>query len=120
MAKLLGPDFLALQVKNLASSAKFYEELLGLERAPKSPPDAIVYQTSPIPFAIRKPLVDLSASTRLGWGVALWFQVDDADALYRHLSDNGIRIPMPIQDGAFGRQFAFIDPDGYTITVHGG
>ena len=30
MAKLLGPDFISLQVRNLAASRTFYTELLGL------------------------------------------------------------------------------------------
>ena len=30
MAKLLGPDFLSLQVRNLSASRTFYTEILGL------------------------------------------------------------------------------------------
>ena len=68
MAKIIGPDFLALQVRNLEASRTFYTEQLGLKLAPQSPPHAVVFATSPIPF---------------------------------------------------GRTFSFVDPDGYTITVHG-
>ncbi|NAZ87193.1 VOC family protein, partial [Kineococcus indalonis] len=35
-----GPDFIALQVRDLARSAAFYEEHLGLRRAPAGPPGA--------------------------------------------------------------------------------
>ena len=34
MATVTGPDFVALQVRDLEASARFYEERLGLERAP--------------------------------------------------------------------------------------
>jgi len=61
MAKLIGPDFIALQVRDLEVSKRFYTERVGLELADRSPPDAVVFDTKPIPFAIRKPLVDLDA-----------------------------------------------------------
>jgi catechol 2,3-dioxygenase-like lactoylglutathione lyase family enzyme len=119
MARVLGPDFLALQVRDLTASAQFYTERLGLERAAHSPPNAVVFRTEPVPFALREPVVDLAASPRLGWGVALWFLTDDADQLHTALEAAGVPITQPLQDGPFGRQFAFADPDGYQITVHG-
>lgn len=117
MAKLLGPDFIALQVRDLAASQRFYTEQLGLEPAAASPPGAVVFDTVPIPFAIREPAVDLDATDRLGWGVALWIACDDADALRDHLADAGAT-PTPVQDGPFGRFFVFRDPDGYGVTAH--
>jgi predicted enzyme related to lactoylglutathione lyase len=30
-----------------------------------------------------------------------------------------VPIVQPPQPGPFGRMFSFVDPDGYTITVHG-
>ncbi len=60
MAKIVGPDFIALQVRDLEASRRFYTDALGLEPAPQSPPGAVVFQTAPIPFAIREPAVDLA------------------------------------------------------------
>jgi catechol 2,3-dioxygenase-like lactoylglutathione lyase family enzyme len=37
-----GPDFVALQVRDLEAAARFYTERLGLRRAPGSPPGAVV------------------------------------------------------------------------------
>ena len=56
-----GLDFVALQVRDLGRSARFYETKLGLLRAPSSPKAAVVFATAPIPFAVRAPLpgVDL-------------------------------------------------------------
>ncbi len=59
-----GPDFVALQVRDLEASARFYTERLRLRRAPVSPPGAVVFTTEPIPFAVREPMVDLDATSR--------------------------------------------------------
>ncbi len=121
MPRVIGPDFVALQVRDLEQSATFYTEQLGLRRAPHSPPGAIVFQTTPVPFAVRTPApgVDLDAVERLGYGVALWLACDDADALYQALAASGAAVLQPPQDGPFGRQFQVQDPNGYLLTIHG-
>ncbi|GAB4206931.1 MAG: VOC family protein [Roseiflexaceae bacterium] len=118
MARILGPDFLALQVRDLAAAARFYTEVVGLTPAPQSPPGAVVFQTAPIPFAVRAPQVDLAATDKLGWGVALWFACDNADELCATLQARDVPIVQPLLDGPFGRMFSFLDPDGYRVTVH--
>ena len=64
MPTVTGPDFLALQVADLERAAAFYEERLGLRRAPQSPPGAVVFATTPVAFAVREPLpgTDLASS----------------------------------------------------------
>ena len=114
-----GPDFVALQVRDLEAAARFYTEWLGLRRAPGSPPGAVVFATEPIPFAVREPVVDLDAADRLGLGVALWLKADDIDRLHDDLARHGVTIVTAPFDGPFGRTFAFADPDGYVITMHG-
>ncbi|HEY1699531.1 MAG TPA: VOC family protein [Trebonia sp.] len=115
-----GPDFVALQVRDLEASARFYTERLGLARAPGSPPGAVVFATEPVPFAVREPMVDLDATDRLGWGVALWLKADgDIDAMHDDLAKHDVSITIAPFDSPFGRTFAFADPDGYVITVHG-
>jgi catechol 2,3-dioxygenase-like lactoylglutathione lyase family enzyme len=102
-----GPDFVALQVRNLEEAAHFYESRLGLHRAVVSPPGAVVFDTTPIAFAVREPLpgVDLDApAARPGLGVAL--------------EAAGVRILVAPFDSPFGRTFTFSDPDGYAVTVH--
>ena len=116
-----GPDFLALQVSDLDAAAAFYETRLGLRRAAVSPPGAVVFDTTPIPFAVRMPLpgVDIAAARpRPGLGVALWLHADDAQKLHDDLAAAGVAILAPPTDGPFGRTFAFADPDGDAITVH--
>ena len=115
---VIGPDFIALQVSALEVAAAFYTEQLGLERAAQSPPGAVVFATTPIPFAVRQPAIDLKAVERLGSGVALWLKADDPQALHDRLVNAGFRIVTEPFDGPFGRTFVFADPDGYAITIH--
>lgn len=116
--EVTGPDFIALQVSDLEASRRFWVEKVGLVQAPKAPPGAVVFATRPIPFAITVPKIDLKASSRLGWGVALWMHTENADVLFATLRDQGVRILAEPSEGGFGRQFTFADPDGYAVVAH--
>ncbi|MBO9444010.1 VOC family protein [Phaeobacter italicus] len=118
MPHLLGPDFIGIQTADLEAARAFYEGVVGLTVNEAGPPDAVVFDSEPIPFAVRTPLVDLDAVESRGHGVALWFGCDDADELHDHLVQNDVSIVFPPKDGPFGRYFAFRDPFGYTITAH--
>ena len=116
---VLGPDFISLQVRDLERSAAFYSEQLGMTRASFSPEHAVVFDTQPVAFALRDPLVDLDAVEHLGWGVALWLKAEDPQELHDTLV--GVDVPILVEpfDGPFGRTFTFADPDGYAVTIHG-
>src|SRR5580700_2723055 len=117
---IAGPDFIALQVRDLEQAAGFYESRLGLRRADVSPPGAVVFATTPIPFAVREPLpgVDLDApAARPGLGVSLWLGANDAQGLHDALAEAAIPILVAPFEGPFGRTFTFSDPDGYAVTV---
>ncbi len=113
-----GPDFLALQVRDLEKAALFYETVVGLTRAPISPPHAVVFDTQPT-FAVRDPApgVDLE-SGELGLGVALWLHDPEATALHDTLVAAGTTILQAPFEGPFGATFVFRDLDGYAVTVH--
>jgi predicted enzyme related to lactoylglutathione lyase len=115
---VIGPDFISLQVRDIEASAAFYERHLGLTRQ-AGPPHAVVFDTKPAAFAVRGALpgVDLDAAP-LGTGVAIWMHAPDAQAIHDALADAGVEIASAPIDGPFGRTFAFVDPDGYTITLH--
>ncbi|KAF2775361.1 VOC family protein [Streptomyces coelicoflavus] len=121
-AAVEGPDFIALQVTDVPAAAAFFEELLGLRRAPASPPGAVVFATSPIPFAVREPLpgTDLTGDCVPGLGVALWLRTDDAPELHARLVAAGVEVAGPVRDSPFGPTFTFTGPEGYRLTVHGG
>ncbi|MGX7760573.1 VOC family protein [Streptomyces angustmyceticus] len=121
-ATIDGPDFVALQVRDLHAAADFCERHLGLRRAAVSPPHAAVFDTKPTPFAVREllPGVDLTETARPGLGAVLWFRTSDAHQLHDQLTAAGIKILTPITDSPFGPMFSFEGPEGYTLTAHGG
>ncbi|MGN6503202.1 MAG: VOC family protein [Pseudolysinimonas sp.] len=114
-----GPSFISIQVRDLAASAAFYSDLVGLRRAAFSPPHAVVFDTAPIAFAVRdaESGVDLDAQP-VGAGVALWFHDPAAAALHEAFVAAGVPIVRQPVTGPFGFTFTFADPDGYGITVH--
>lgn len=114
------PDFISLQVRDLAAAASFYEEKVGLTRLPAPNPHAEVFDTKPVAFAVRTPMpgVDLDAHTQLGVGVGIWLHDDDAAGLHGRLVAGGVEIVQEPIDGPFGFTFAFRDLDGYVITIH--
>lgn len=115
-----GPDFVSLQVRNLESSAAFYEHYLGLVRANAGPPHAVVFDTAPVAFAIRDivPGVDLDAASQPGIGAAIWLHATGVQEIHDALVAEGTTIVSAPIDGPFGRTFTFADPDGYQITLH--
>lgn len=118
----IGPDFISLQVRDLERSAAFYEQQLGLMRAKAGPPHAVVFDTRPVPFAVRKPLpgTNLESIPQPGEGIALWLRATDAQQLHDALAGVDTPITSAPVDGPFGRTFTFADPDGYRITIHDG
>src|SRR5258708_29700924 len=117
--KIVGPDFLGLRVRDLERAASFYEQELGMERMPSIPPDMVVFRTSTIPLAVRKPLpgTNLDAG-RPGLGVSISLRVDDAQVLHDRLRNHGLPILIDPFDTAFGPTCLFQDPDRYAFAIH--
>lgn len=119
MAKLLGPDFISLQVRNFAASRAFYTETLGFTVDPRfDTPDFALLDTNSIPLALSQAKVNLDEAPQPGWGVALWIDCDHVDELHVQLEAAGVTIITPPYDGPFGRTFVLADPDGYRITAN--
>ena len=106
MAKLLGPDFISLQVRNLSASRAFYTELLGFTIDPRfNTPDFVLFDSTSIPFALSEAKVNLDEAPHPGWGVTLWIDCDNVNELHAKLDDAGATIITPPYDGPFGRTF---------------
>jgi predicted enzyme related to lactoylglutathione lyase len=119
MAKLRGPDFISLAVRDLAASRAFYTETLGLTIDPRfDATDFVLFDTNSIPFALCQAESPTEIDEQPGGAVTLWLDCDDADALHAALVEHGISIAKPPFDGPFGRTFTFIDPDGYRLTAN--
>jgi predicted enzyme related to lactoylglutathione lyase len=115
-----GPDFISLQASDLAASQAFYEHYLGLVRSQAGPPHAVVFDTTPITFALRDivPGTDLASAPAPGIGAAIWLHATGVQDIHDALvADGHVIVSAPI-DGPFGRTFTFADPDGYHITLH--
>ena len=115
-----GPDFISLQTHDLAASQAFYEQYLGLVRSQAGPPHAVVFETTPIAFALRDlvPGTDLASVAQPGIGAAIWLHATGIQAIHDALIADGHTIVQAPIDGPFGRTFTFADPDGYQITLH--
>jgi predicted enzyme related to lactoylglutathione lyase len=115
-----GPDFISLQARDLAAAQAFYERYLGLVRSPAGPPHAVVFETTPIAFALRDVIAgtDLDSGDRPGIGAAIWLHATDVQAIHDALAADGHTIVSAPIDGPFGRTFTFADLDGYQITLH--
>lgn len=116
-----GPDFVSFQSRDFQASGTFYEKVVGLHRLPPSNSDAVVFSDGGPAFAVRKPFpsTDLDAHPQLGAGIGVWFAADDVQAVLARVRESGRPITQEPFDGPFGTQFAFTDPDGYTVTIHG-
>lgn len=115
-----GPDFVSFQVRDVAASAAFYENVVGLTRLPSPNPDAAVFASGGVAFAVRTPLpgVDLDAIAQPGAGIGVWFHNADAAGLHDRLAQAGVTIAQAPFESPFGTTFSFRDLDGYTVTVH--
>ena len=119
MPKLLGPDFISLQVRNLIVSRTFYTDLLGFTIDERfNTPDFVLFDTNTIPLAIRSANVNLDEAPQPVWGVSLWIDCANVDELHAKLAAAGATVIKPPFDGPFGRTFVFADPDGYQITAN--
>ena len=119
MTKLLGPDFISLQVRNLAASRTFYPALLGFTIDPRfDAPDFVLFDTNSIPFALSQARVSLDEVPQPGLGVTLGIDGDDVNELHAKVEAVGVAILQAPYDSPFGRAFVFADPAGYRITVN--
>ncbi len=119
MARLRGPDFISLQVRNLSASRSFYTEMLGLTIDERfNTPDFVLFDTNSIPFALSEAKVNLDEVSQPGLGVALWIDCDAVNEVHARLEAAGVTVITPPFDGPFGRTFVFADPDGYRITAN--
>lgn len=118
MTMPIGPSFIALQVRDLATSASFYKDVFGFAAQERNPPGAVVFTTTPIALALREPLRPLPESGPLGTGIVMWIACPDAEAFHDQIIERGGAVLSPVNDGPFGRFFMASDPDGYALTFH--
>src|SRR5579859_789038 len=124
--ELSGPAFIGLVVRDVEAAANFYEKKLGFRRdpenfkTPSSPSEAVAFLGYPVPFAVRQapPGLNLDSMPRPILTPAVWFKTANSQVVHDALVKDGVTIFRPVSEGRFGRQFTFVDLDGYAITIY--
>lgn len=118
---LKGPAFVGLKARDVAAAADFYEKILGLRRDPEVFPNGgVAFLTLPIPFGLTPvpPEVDWDSIPRPILAPGIWFKAAESQAVHDALVEAGVTFLRAPSDGRFGRQFTFVDLDGYAITIY--
>jgi uncharacterized glyoxalase superfamily protein PhnB len=121
--KKLTPNLI---VRNVEASLKFYREILGLEAGITVP------EQSPYVFAsVSNGSVEIffndqktvaaeypKLAATIAASLTLYMEVDSLQAVLDRVQKDKAKISMPVIDQFYGtKEFAFEDPDGYTITI---
>ena len=99
---------------------KLLAKKLGFRRDPEVFPTGVGFLTYPVPFGLIQapPGVDLDSIPRPITTPTVWFKTADSQVVYDALVEAGATILKAPLDGRFGRQFTFVDLDGYAITIY--
>ena len=104
-----------IAVSNVEKSVAFYASMLGMRKTFEN--------GNPVGFVImKKDRAELHLSLRRDKESSTHnvahLKVSDANALYNHLSNSGVRIIKGLRDQQYGlRDFVIADPDGNRIDI---
>lgn len=111
--RVSGLDLLFLEVNNVEESLAFYQGLLGFEIS-KHTPDAEPPMATLQAGALRITLAQhLETMLKRGRGVNFFLGVADVDEYYRELTEKGVEVWPPADEGWGGRFITLQDPDKY-------
>ena len=111
--RVSGLDLLFLEVNNIEESLAFYSGLLGFEinkHTPDSEPPMATLQAGALKITLAQ---HLETMLKRGRGVNLFLGVDDVDQYYRELTEKGVEVWPPADEGWGGRFITLQDPDKY-------
>lgn len=115
-----------LRVADLKRSIAFYADALGLSATVLDPPEAPVFASleagdvTLFLVADDESLAAEALAAPRGAGVRIYFEVEDAERLYRRLVDAGVEVlgpPVRNEEEDYV-EFRMVDPDGYEIGVY--
>ena len=118
-----------LVVANLQRSIEFYTAHFGFVVTHRDPPDdpefvALEREDNNLFLVSAASRTDARADAlrKAPWGVGvrLYFEVDDAAVMYRHIKDAGIPIvrDLAVNEDENYMEFLISDPDGYEIGIY--
>lgn len=113
-------NFATIHVKDLETSIRFYEEVIGMKlarRFPAGPDTEIAFMAEG--FAeIELICVKGAEASTYGDGVSFGLSVEDLDAAMEHMKKMGVEITAgPMQPNPNTRFFFIHDPDGVNLEI---
>jgi len=118
--ELSGPTFIGIYVKDVKLASEFYQKKLGFKPFPHDFPNAVQFLTYPIPFAVIQTPAG-SENVQIKRPITtpqILFKAKDSRIVHDALVENGVEILKPLKEGPFGKEFTFIDIDGYAIRIY--
>jgi len=118
---VIGVDFITLPASDLETSARFYGELLGLERSAVwqregQPPLGMEFETGTVTIALVDPVALGNQLTPHKQPIAL--RVPDVQAARERLEAQGIAFFGETIDTGVCHMTSFTDPDGNVLMLH--
>jgi predicted enzyme related to lactoylglutathione lyase len=110
-------SFVILFVADVATSARFYADLLGVEPCEQSPAFAAFALPSGLMLGLWAAKTAIPPVTAGPGASEITFTEPDVDAVHRAWVKKGLRIVAPPADLEFGRTFLAVDPDGHRLRV---
>lgn len=111
--RVSGLDLLFLEVNNIEESLAFYQGLLGFElnkHTPESEPPMATLQAGALKITLAQ---HLETMLKRGRGVNFFLGVADVDQYHRELTEKGVEVWPPADEGWGGRFITLQDPDKY-------
>jgi predicted enzyme related to lactoylglutathione lyase len=106
-----GLDYVALTTPDVPRARAFFRDKLGLQTEEDKADQFSQFTTRQgTMWAVMQPEPAGAPA-----GIALFLQVEDVDAAYRTWRERGVETVSTPHDEAFGRTFAFRDPDGRVL-----
>lgn len=118
---VIGVDFLTLPSRDLEASARFYGDVLGLERSAVwqregQPALGMEFETGTVTIALIDPAAIGQEFVRHGFPVAL--RVPDVQAARERLEAEGVTFFGETMDTGVCHMTHFADPDGNVLMLH--
>ena len=110
-----GLDLIFLEVNSLEESLAFYDGLLGFaleSSTPEAEPPMATLRAGRLKVMLAQIPVTM---VRRGRGVHLFLTVEDVDKYYALLTQRGVEVAPPTDEGWGGRFMTLEDPDRYRL-----
>lgn len=110
-------DFIAVPTRDRERSARFYSEVLELERNPNSTETWIEFETGNVTLALVAPEDFGMEFASLPFG-SIVLRVPDVEATKEKLRADGVEFQGETWDSGVCNGASFFDPDGNGLAIH--